>query len=66
MIGAQPMLIHIYSTLHLSHIYHVKSKNNFASVMLTEIISCTYLPCHNNNVAMIKASPLWCNNQCND
>ena len=23
--------------------------------------SCMYLSCDNNNVALIKASPLWCN-----
>ena len=67
MIGAQPMLIHIYSTLHLSHMCNATlvfkglcglvvrmldcrsrspgfesrliKKNNFASVMLTEIIN---------------------------
>ena len=34
-----------------SHTYHAKYIDT----------SCMYLSCHNDNVAMIKASTLWCN-----
>ena len=36
-----------------SHTYHAKYIDT----------SCMYLSCHNDNVAMIKASTLWCNDK---